>query len=449
MKRLNRVFALLLSVLLCFGIFPAGVFADENIVPIEIVFDVDISKRDDTVTAKVYVSEDVDFDTVGYSVKYNTENAVFLYAEEAENIRVARTKKDADAGILARSLYVSAGKTMTAEEGRILIDTVTFRMIEDGMVGVEFSVIEKDADFGRVSTYIINDGKYYSTEGKVSFITTNEELLAKAKEDAIKEIESYKDPEEYREAQKAEILKAVEDGIKAVNEAESIEAVLKALNAAKAVMDGVKTDAQLKAEEDAAHEHDFGKWEVTVEATCTENGEEKRVCDCGETETRTVEAKGHTEEIIPAEEATCKETGLTEGRKCAVCGEVLVKQEVIEAKGHKEEIIPGKAATETETGLTEGKKCSVCGEILVKQEVIPALGKDEEYLHGDANGDGNVDALDATQILRYANGKTSSVDEMTEEEMLARCDVNGDGEVNALDATQILRYANGKSSSLA
>ena len=55
---------------------------------------------------------------------------------------------------------------------------------------------------------------------------------------------------------------------------------------------------------------------------------------------------------------------------CTICNKVLVE------KGHTEEIIPGKDASCTETGLTEGKKCSVCGEIIVAQEEIPANGHD-------------------------------------------------------------------------
>ena len=82
----------------------------------------------------------------------------------------------------------------------------------------------------------------------------------------------------------------------------------------------------------------------------------------------------HTEEVIPGKDATCTETGLTEGLKCATCGEVITEQEVIPALGHSDEQVPGKDATCTETGLTEGVKCSVCGEILTAQEEIPALG---------------------------------------------------------------------------
>ncbi|MBR6800319.1 MAG: dockerin type I repeat-containing protein [Eubacteriaceae bacterium] len=70
---------------------------------------------------------------------------------------------------------------------------------------------------------------------------------------------------------------------------------------------------------------------------------------------------------------------------------------------------------------------------------------------GDVDGNGKVNAIDATQILRYANGKASVFTNTTEEEFIALVcvsDINGDGNVNAIDATQILRYANGKPSLL-
>ena len=121
-----------------------------------------------------------------------------------------------------------------------------------------------------------------------------------------------------------------------------------------------------------------------MDATCTETGltEGKKCSVCGETlvEQEVVAALGHTEEIVPAVEATCTETGLTEGKKCSVCGETLVEQEVVEALGHTEEILPAVDATCTESGLTEGKKCSVCGETLVEQEVVAALGHTEEIV---------------------------------------------------------------------
>ena len=127
-----------------------------------------------------------------------------------------------------------------------------------------------------------------------------------------------------------------------------------------------------------------GHSEVVIpgkDATCTESGltEGKKCSVCGEITVaqEVIAANGHAEEIIPGKAATCTEDELTEGKKCSVCGEITVAQEVIVANGHAEEIIPGKAATCTEDGLTEGKKCSVCGEITVAQQVVPATGHSE------------------------------------------------------------------------
>jgi len=130
------------------------------------------------------------------------------------------------------------------------------------------------------------------------------------------------------------------------------------------------------------HEHQYEA--VVTEPTCTEGGYTTYTCECGDSYVADETAPlGHTEEVIPGKEATCTETGLTEGKKCSVCGVILVEQEEIPALDHTEEIIPGKEATCTETGLTEGKKCSVCGEIIVAQEEIPALGHD--FVNGECS----------------------------------------------------------------
>ncbi len=117
-------------------------------------------------------------------------------------------------------------------------------------------------------------------------------------------------------------------------------------------------------------------------ATCTVDGSYDLVVYCSvenckafiSKDTITVSASGHTEETIPAVEATCKTTGLTEGKKCTVCGEITVAQTETALAPHTEETLPAVEATCNATGLTEGKKCTVCGEITVAQTVVPMVG---------------------------------------------------------------------------
>jgi len=130
--------------------------------------------------------------------------------------------------------------------------------------------------------------------------------------------------------------------------------------------------------------------ENNVAPTCTVDGNYDNVTYCtvcnAETsrETVTVDALGHTEEVVPGKEATCTETGLTEGKKCTVCGVTTVAQEEIKALGHTEVVDAAKAPTCTETGLTEGKHCSVCGTVTVKQNIVDALGHTSETIKGYA-----------------------------------------------------------------
>ena len=55
---------------------------------------------------------------------------------------------------------------------------------------------------------------------------------------------------------------------------------------------------------------------------------------------------------------------------------------------------------------------------------------------GDADGDGNVNSLDALLVLQYSAGKVGE-----DQIHLANCDVDGDGNVNSLDALLILQFS--------
>ena len=75
--------------------------------------------------------------------------------------------------------------------------------------------------------------------------------LAKAKADAKAELESYKNADDYREAQQAELAQVIAGGKAAIDAAAEIAGVNEALAVAKAAADAVGTDAQLTAEEEA------------------------------------------------------------------------------------------------------------------------------------------------------------------------------------------------------
>ena len=82
-----------------------------------------------------------------------------------------------------------------------------------------------------------------------------------------------------------------------------------------------------------AHTWDSGT--VTAEPTCTEAGIRLYTCThCQATKTEAVPAKSHSETVIKGTDATCTETGLTEGKYCSTCGEILVPQQSIPALGH-------------------------------------------------------------------------------------------------------------------
>ena len=175
---------------------------------------------------------------------------------------------------------------------------------------------------------------------------------------------------------------------------------------------GKLTNANIHYNYVLTHTHSYIE-EITKQPTCTEEGKKTFTCDCGDTYTEIIPAKGHTEVIDKAVPATCTTDGKTEGSHCSVCGEVIKAQTVIKATGHKyddgkitkqptctaegvktytclecgdtktetikanghtEVIDKAVPATCTTDGKTEGSHCSVCGEVIKAQTVIKATG---------------------------------------------------------------------------
>ena len=118
-----------------------------------------------------------------------------------------------------------------------------------------------------------------------------------------------------------------------------------------------------------ANGHTFGEWVEVSAGDCTHGATKERVCSvCGKKETQNGVAPGHKyeKEII---EPTCDAPGKTT-YTCSVCGDTY-DTDPKNRLGHHIVKMEAKEATCQETGLTEGKKCDRCGQIYVAQIEIP------------------------------------------------------------------------------
>lgn len=124
----------------------------------------------------------------------------------------------------------------------------------------------------------------------------------------------------------------------------------------------------------------------------------------------------HTIVTDPARQATCYQTGLTEGSHCSVCGEVITAQKEIPKTSHQ-----------FENGV-----CKICG---------AADPDNMKGIYGDLDNDGLISSADALLVLRNSVELEKFNDIQT---ILA--DVDGDSDVTSADALEILRYSVGISS---
>ena len=125
------------------------------------------------------------------------------------------------------------------------------------------------------------------------------------------------------------------------------------------------------------HVHAFGEWETVTPATCTEKGEERRVCACGESESRQTDQLGHDAVEHAGKAATCTEAGWEAYQTCTRCDYSTYRE--LPANGHTEVTDAAVVPTCTDEGLTEGKHCSVCNAVLIAQQAIPANGHSRVY----------------------------------------------------------------------
>ena len=132
--------------------------------------------------------------------------------------------------------------------------------------GRTWSVLEDKTDTdGSISITFNEPGTYYVASGpdhtnytdaapaicvvEVRETTAEEEALAKAKKTAITNLQNYKSPDLYREAEQASLASIIESGTIAINSAATVDAVQAAYNNAVSSIDALKTKAQYEAEE--------------------------------------------------------------------------------------------------------------------------------------------------------------------------------------------------------
>ena len=117
-------------------------------------------------------------------------------------------------------------------------------------------------------------------------------------------------------------------------------------------------------EKEPAHEHSYGDWSITKQATCKEAGSKERKCTgCDDVQTEVIEkltthSFGNWDETA----ATCKVEG-KKVRTCTVCGEKeeevlpkLTTHNYVDAADQTGAVAP--TCKDTGTVITE---CSVCG----------------------------------------------------------------------------------------
>ena len=101
-------------------------------------------------------------------------------------------------------------------------------------------------------------------------------------------------------------------------------------------------------------EHTYGEWTLRQKPTCMLSGSQERVCTkCGEKESQTIEALGHSSVVVEEVPSTCYATGLSSYEKCERCNNILSSPKSLPLAEHKLVWEKGKAPTCTSAGESD------------------------------------------------------------------------------------------------
>ena len=79
----------------------------------------------------------------------------------------------------------------------------------------------------------------------------------------------------------------------------------------------------------SVHEHSYGEWKTTLEATCTQTGTQERSCDCGEKDVQSLPMIDHKPVETKGKVPTALSNGLSSGSACEICGKVFEEQKAL------------------------------------------------------------------------------------------------------------------------
>ena len=164
---------------------------------VEIVFEKDEFADGEEFTAKVYlidIGKTDDFDTVGYSISYNKDAVVAMKAQVAENLKenAKGCMIDANSGVIKRVLFVGVedDRSLEFKDGKVLIDTITFKALADGKVDAQFTTVEGDIDFEEVKVTAYDTGAELITGALITYerIVAEDKIAADVIEEIIAQI---------------------------------------------------------------------------------------------------------------------------------------------------------------------------------------------------------------------------------------------------------------------
>lgn len=203
------------------------------------------------------------------------------------------------------------------------------------------------------------------------------EELAAAKAAAIEEVEAYKNADDYRTLQKIELELAINSAKKDINNVQSIPEIQPIVDAAKAEMDMIKTDAQLTAEEELAAAKTAGIKEVKryKNAEAYRETEQKELAAVIEEATAAIEAA----ENIDAVDAAV-ETAKSKMDKIKTDDQLTAEESLSAAE--RAQLAAEEARAEAEAARAEAEAAQKAAE--EAQEKADAAKEEAEILAGQA-----------------------------------------------------------------